>query len=541
MNVGTGCAAVGGMLVPFARNAVAATAPHTHDTSVLVAALAAPEPFRNHWLACRGGSWPDYMRDQPVGHANQRLAGLLYTREAIRHLKAGNLNKALLLASARCHYVGDSSCIAHAKVWRPRAKGDVLQPDKPGRGVWSFLPRGVQDYWLPFETNAALGYSPLQIGRPPLFQKQWDDLPKRGHPANMHTFFDQTHALLPFPGRFPDNVANFAKHLLDAVGIPDTTNWSTYDREFYGRWVAENVALSVLDRESVLSRAKPIRFVGAVEFQAALEAEMANMVASISTYYRYLNVAADARVIGDFEEVFPAVDRMALLARRHPKIYLSADAPWPLKRACRLLAMEIVRGQHRNAGRWGGQYGERLLKETDALFDTCNIAAGEASHRVLIAWDLSEKETETFAAAPISKTQISFARGADEGAAITLRGPDLQSTVHLVDYLLDLMNAPLHDRVPVEVVFTALHREWEGIRLMQELEELTDDKAASTPDRPRNPHLHDQAAWEKRVKRMVNPNTQGQSDISGPLVVYSNLMLKQLPLPDGRRLELTTG
>jgi hypothetical protein len=538
VHAGSGLAATSGLLFPAARNSSAATAPYTHDTSVLVAALASPEPFRSNWRACRGGSWPDYMRDQPVGHANQRLAGLLYTLEAIRHLKAGNIHKALLLASARCHYVGDSSCIAHAAVWKPRAEDDVLQRDKLGRRVWSFLPADVQEYWIPFEQGTSLGYDPVLIGPPPLFRKKWDDLPKRGRRGDMHTFFDQTHALLPFPGRFPENVSDFGKHLIEDVGLADTENWSTYDREFYGRWVAENVALSVIDRQSVLSGSKPIRFVGEIEFQAALEAEMANMVASISTYYRYLTVAANTRVEGDVEELFPSMDRMALLARARPKIYLSADAPWPLQRACRLVAMEIVRGQHRNRGRWGGQYGEHLLEETDSLFETVEMPAEEGSRRVLIAWKMPDEKIAQHATKSLKDMSILFERDEGDGAHITLRGSDLQSTLHLVDYLLDLTNAPLHGRVPIDVVSTALRREWEGIRLMKELESLTDEQAASLPERPRNPHKFEEEEWSARVRRMVNPNTDGQSDISGPLVVYSNLLLKQLPLPDGRTLGL---
>jgi len=234
-----GLVASGVMLSPFANKLHAATAPFTHDTSVLVAALHAPEPFRSHWRACRGGSWPDYMRDQPVGHANQRLAGLLYTVDAIRHLQSGNINKALLLASARCHYVGDSSCIAHAAAWKPRSKDDVLKRSEPGQRVWSFMPADVQDFWMPFDRESALGYDPILITPPPLFEKKWETLSKTGRPGHMHAFFDQTHALLPIPGRFPDHVHDFGKYLINEVGISDTENSSTYDREFYGRWVCE--------------------------------------------------------------------------------------------------------------------------------------------------------------------------------------------------------------------------------------------------------------------------------------------------------------
>lgn len=532
----SGLMASGGLLYPMASRSHAATAPYTHDTSVLVAALHAPEPFRSHWRSCRGGSWPDYMRDQPVGHANQRLAGLLYTLDAMRHLQSGHINKALLLASARCHYVGDSACIAHAAVWKPRAKDDLLQRDEPGKRVWSFMPADVQDYWLPFQESSSLNYDPILISPPPLFQQKWQKLTKTGRPGNMHAFFDQTHALLGFPGRFPDNVHDFGKYIINEVGIPDTKNWSTYDREFYGRWLAEKIALTVIDRKSVLARSQPIRFTGDIEFQAALEAEMANMVASISTYYRYLTTAANAQVVGDVEELFPSVDRLALLARARPKIYLSADAPWPLKRACHLLAMEIVRGQHRNKGRWGGQYGERILEESSAIFDTVTMPAATASTRVLIAWKTSPEKVVEHAAARAADLSIQLERDEGDAAHITLQGSNLQSTIHLVDFLLDIMNAPLHGKVPIDVVSTVLRREWEGIRLMKELDKLTDEQAASQPERPQNPHEHEQEAWSARVRRMLNPNTYGQSDISGPLVVYSNLMLKQLPLPDGRTL-----
>jgi len=532
LGTGGGLATAGALLAPpLLRTARAATAPYTHDTSVLVAAMVGPEPFRTHWRACRGGSWPDYMRDQPIGHANQRLAGLLYTREAIRYLKAGEINKALLLASARCHFVGDSSCIAHASVWKPRSKDDFNQPHKNGRKVWSFLPSNVQDYWLPVGKDDSLTYPPLKIGPPPLFQDKWAALSQRGLPGNMHAFFDQTHPLLNFPGKFPEPVDAFGKYLINKGAIPNTKNWSAYDREFYGRWVAENIALSILDRDSVLSKKDPIRFTEAAGFQSALEAEMANMVASISAYYRYLSVASHTEVKGDIEELFPAVDRMALLSRKQPKIYLAENAPWPLKRACHLLAMEIVRGQHRNAGRPGGQYGERIQAETKNLFKVVDMPAQEASRSVLIGWNLTAKDFSPFATRKIARNTISFEAINGDSGQIVLRGTDLQSTVHLVDYLLDLTNAPLNGRVPVEVVFAALKREWEGMKLIEKVRKLSNVDAATKPARPVNPHEHDWQQWSERVRQMVNLNTYGQSDISGPLVVYTNLMIKHLPLP----------
>ena len=526
LHAGCGLSAAYGTGLLAGRTARAATAPHVHDTAALVAAQIAPEPFHSNWKSCRAGSWPDYMRDQPVGHENQRIAGLLYTLEAIRYLRDGQFNKALLLASARSHYVGDSQCIAHADVWLQRKKDDILEPSKPGRGPWSFLPANVQDYWLPLGERTPQGYFPIEIAPPPVFHQAWDKLVDRELLGSMHAFFDQTHPLTPYPDGYPTD------------NIPDTTNWSAYDREFYGRWEAENIALTVLDRQSVLSGNSPIRFVDAKAFQKSLESEMQNMVASISTYYRYLTVAKETQLVGDIEQLFPSSDRLALLARGKPKIYLSPQAPWPLKRACRLLAMEMVRAEYRTRGQFGGQYSERIVEETETLFSTVPMPGKVADRRIVIAWEQDDAAIEKHAAQTIDDTSIVCENNQPTGGQIILHGQDMQAAIHLVDYLLDLTYAPLHGRVPVEVLFTALKREWEGMRLMERLATMTDAQVAESSYRPSNPHKHDEPAWADKVHKMVRPNTFGRSNISGPLPIYSNLLLKELPLPNGEKVDL---
>ncbi len=526
LHAGCGLSAAYGTGLLAGRAACAASAPHVHDTAALVAAQIAPEPFRSNWKACRGGSWPDYMRDQPVGHENQRVAGMLYTLEAIRYLRDGQCNKALLLASARSHYVADSQCIAHAAVWNQRAQDDILESGRPGRGPWSFLPADMQDYWLPLGERTPHGYYPIEIEPPPVFRQAWDSLVDRKLVGSMHAFFDQTHPLTPYPNGYPTD------------GVPNTTNWSAYDREFYGRWEAENIALTVLDRQSVLSRSRPIRFVAAEAFQKSLETEMRNMVASIATYYRYLTVAKKTRLVGDIEQLFPSSDRLALLARGKPKIYLSPQSPWPLKRACRLLAMEMVRAEYRTRGQLGEQYGERIAEETEALFSTVAMPDKEADRRVVIAWQQDAAAIERHAAQTIADTSIVCEHSDPIGGQIVLHGQDMQAAIHLVDYLLDLAYAPLHGRVPVEVLLTVLRREWEGMRLMERLATMTDAQVATSPHRPSNPHEHEQAAWADKVHRMVRPYTFGRSNISGPLPSYCNLLLKDLPLPNGQKVDL---
>ncbi len=525
-------ASVGGLIMAAlaggsAGEAFAANAPHVHNTAAKIGAQVAPEPFRSHWKACRGGSFPDQMRDQPLGHANQRAAGLLLTLEAIRYLREGQINKALLLASVRSHYIGDSSCIAHAAVWRPRKADDVMQPGKHGSGVWSFLPASVQDYRLPFSPERGKGgYYPLLIERPPLFGEKWDSLPKLEVPGSMHAYFDRVHPLKPYPDG------------LSATDVPDTSLWSAYDREFYGRWVAENIALTVLDRESVLSDRKPIRFVDAAALQQAIETDTRNMAASIAAYYRYLTVASKSKLVGDVEELFPAVDRLALLARQNPRICLSADAPWPLKRACYLLAMEIVRAQCRNRGQLGGEYGRNIRSECEALLKTVAMPDAEASRRVIVSWKQKPAAMAAIAARPLNGTTILFERGQRGAGCVVLRGEDLQSSIHLVDYLLDLSNAPLHGRAPIEVVLTVLRREWEGMNLLKQLQVLSDAQAATKPARLSDPHADDVTEWTEKVRWMIWPYTEGQSDIAGPLQIFWNLLLIDIPLPDGKKLDL---
>ena len=58
-----------------------------------------------------------------------------------------------------------------------------------------------------------------------------------------------------------------------------------------------------------------------------------------------------------------------------------ADATWPLKRACSLLAMELVRAQYRNRGQLGSQYVRDIRYESEALLKTAAMPGAEASFR----------------------------------------------------------------------------------------------------------------------------------------------------------------
>ena len=357
------------------QSAVAAGA-GTHHPGAQYGARLAPEPFKSNSEACIGAMIPDLMRDHPVGHENHRAAGLLYTFEAIRLLRKGETAKALAVASMRCHYLEDSICIAHSDIWYPRDPGDVLTPGVPGKRVWSFMPQSAQGYWLPFDPRKPgfIHYDRLRIDPPPLQVESWDKLAKRKLSRNMHTFFDSTALHRGHKaGEFP----------LDHV--PDTTNWSAYDYEIYARWRSDQIALEVLDRESVLQQKGDgwIKFAGAVSFQKAMDHEMENIIAAVSAYYRYLTVARDTEVGGGLDTLPRGEDHLLLMSLHKPAIYVADDAPWPLKRACRLLAFEMVRARHRSLGNFDApstSIGPRSVQNQESS-DSCSSEANRQAAR----------------------------------------------------------------------------------------------------------------------------------------------------------------
>ncbi len=516
-----------GLLASICPAALAAGAV-THNTASLTAAKLAPEPFASHWEKCRYANHPDYMRDQPLGHENMRTSGILYTLEAIRYLREGQINRAMMVASARTHYVADSACLPHAEIWRPRRENDVLRPGEPRSGPWSFMPASVQDYWLPFgDQPEGAPYRPLVIDPPPMKPDAWDALKERNLYGSIHAFFDSIDGQAPYPDGFPTD------------GIDRAEHWSCYDREFYARWRAECIALTLLDRDSVLDDEPGVRWVDAEAFQAVMDEEMRNMVSAVLAYYRYLAVAARTEVVGDLESIFPAADRLALMAARAPRIYLSPGASWPLKRAAYLLAMELVRAEHRRHGRQGREYGEDLLAECDALIGSVDIPDSEVDRRIVISWREEPDVAAELGWRELAGNTLVCEAGREAAGHVILRGEDLQSAIHLVDYLLDLAHAPLNGRTPVEVLFSIFEREWPGTSFLAELSRTPDaDIYIPRFERPPCPHEDDMAEWTDKVHWLVWPNTQGDANLSGPLPVIWNFMLLGLPLPDGTKVDL---
>jgi hypothetical protein len=503
----------------------------THIPASQYAAQLAPEPFRSNWQACIGAMVPDLMRDQPLGHENHRASGLLYSTEAIRYLKRGETAKALLTASIRVHYLTDSIATAHGDVWYPRDESDVMQPGVRGARIWSFLPESVQDYWLPFDAREpGINYDRLRIDDPPLQLLFWEKLAARRLSRSMHAFFDSTEIHRGHPkGQFP--LAN----------VPDTTNWSSYDYEIYARWRSEQIALEVLDRESVLEKSGSVRFADAPQFQQAMDHEMENMIAAVSAYYRYLTVARDTEVVGDMDMLLPGQDRLLLMARHDPAIYLSEAAPWPLKRACSLLAMEMVRARFRAAGSLDASFAANLDADIDSIIRTVEMPAGEAAQRVLISWGESSDERHA-AAQGIDGNAVAVGDVPGAQGHILLRGEDLQSAVHLVDYLLDLTHAPLLGRAPMDVVLTAFEKEWDGLDLMETIAVTPDAELPALVDAIVNPHADDPEAWAAVVHGLVRPHSGGSDvNLTGVLPRFYDYMVLSQPLPSGQQISLSGG
>jgi hypothetical protein len=510
----------------------AAAGSGTHIPASQYAAQNAPEPFHSNWQACIGAMVPDLMRDQPLGHENHRSSGLLYSAEAIRYLKRGETAKALLTASIRVHYLTDSLAIAHGDVWYPRHESDVMQPGVRGARIWSFLPQSVQGYWLPFDAREpGINYDRLRIDDPPLQALFWHKLADRRLSRSMHAFFDSTEIHRGHPkGQFP------LEH------VPDTTNWSAYDYEIYGRWRSEQIALEVLDRDSVLGKSGWVRFADAPQFQRAMDHEMENMIAAVSAYYRYLTVARDTELLGDLDMLLPGHDRLLLMARHDPAIYLSEDAPWPLRRACSLLAMEMVRARFRAAGDLGASFAEDLSADIDAIIRTVKMPAGEDARRVLVSWNESPEQRQEVAAREMEGNAVAVGDAPGAQGHIVLRGENLQSAIHLVDYLLDLAHAPFLGRAPMEVMLTAFEKEWDGLDLMDTIRVTPDAELPALVKGIVNPHKDDPEAWAAVVHGLVRPHSDGSDvNLTGVLPRFYDYMVLSLPLPDGERIDLSDG
>jgi len=513
------------VLLAFGCGTAMGSGSETHRSAAQYAARLSAEPFKSGWEDCFGAMVPDMMLDQPLGHENHRAAGMLYTHEAIRYLREKQYKKALFLASVRSHYLVDSIAIPHCDVWKPRRKDDVMVPGQHGLGVWSFLPKSVQAYQLPFEARPPeKHYDPLLIDSPPMLRDLWNGLAATG---SMHSFFDRTpYYSLHEPWTFPlDN-------------IPDTTNWSCYDFEIVARWHGEQIALEMIDRDSVLAGEGRIRFSDAQKMQKAFDHEMENDIAAVMTYYRYLGVAADTKMTGDIDRLLPSIDRLVLMARHDPVIYISDKAPWPLRRTSMLLAMEIVRAQYRAKGDLGKAYSLGLKEACEAIIQPIKVPEGEDDKRILVAWKTTESEREAAMGNEFNGNNVVCAKDQRHGAHILLRGKDLQSTVHLIDYLLDLSYAPLNGVAPVEVLFSVFEKEWDGIKLIEDLKVTPEEDVASRFARVKNSHALD-PQWGPKVHWLVWPHTSGtDANLSGVLPRFWNLFILDLPQPDGTMVDL---
>ena len=501
----------------------------THNTAAKTAAQLSPEPFQSNWQKCRGAVHPDYMSDQPLGHENSRVAGLLYTLEAIRYLREGQITKAMMTASARTHYISDAACIPHAKVWNPRSVNDVVHAGHASEKTFKYLPDRYQDYYVPFgDFVYDSHFYPLQVtgGPPAVHQNTWDQLANQKLLGSMHGFFDRISCVPWNKGGFPTQ------------GIDRSENWSCYDREFYARWRAECIALDILDRETVLDKSKPLRFAPEERFKAVQDEEMRNMISAKIAYYRYLTVAANTELRGDMMDIFPSKDPLRLMARRNPTILIGKNTPWPLKRAAYLLAMELVRAKYRYEGKYDQAFAANLTKEAGALFKTIQMPNGEGSRRLILTWMEKAPDNKKAAATPLSGNVIATEPGAKGAGHIILHGKDLQSTIHLIDYMLDLTYAPLNGRSPMEVMLNVFEREWAGMAFLEELSQVPDAEVFDNEElvRPKNIHLNDRTEWTNKVHYMVWPNVEGESNLAGPIPAIWDLMLVDLPLPDGTTL-----
>ena len=130
---------------------------------------------------------------------------------------------------------------------------------------------------------------------------------------------------------------------------------------------------------------------------------------------------------------------------------------------------------------------------------------------------------------------------------ITLHGNDLQSTIHLVDYLLDLTYAPFNGRAPMKVLYKVMESEWDGLALMERIRITPDDQLQALLGGVKNTHgysdfgdLTQFNGWRRRVYDSIRPHTAGSDiNLTGVLPRFYAFFVLGMEFPDGTRIDLS--
>ena len=488
-----------------------------HNDASRLGATIAPEPFKSNADLCVHGTYPDSLPDHAISCHEEIYLRRLFTFEAIEALRAGDVPKAMFIASAATHFLTDYCCIAHSTY--------AWYHDGNPNGPWArFLPRKYQNLRVPRVVKQV--YYPhlkgtakdncLDLPEPMYNIENW-----RKFQGSINAYFDTLPSVRGY---------------ITPEMLRRPTNWTATDYDQFARWYGNFIALDMLDPQSLT--APPFRLRDAAGMKAVNIEEVLNATAQCAAYYGYLCTAAKTQVSPALEQLLPEHDKLLTPAKGRATVAIADKAPWPVERAANVLAMELLRAERRLATQTGGSMPEHKISDYVTRLSEEHALEGLKDHSVILI--LTSDNVPLVRAMKVpelpagARGLITVEKSGDSGQGIrvTLRGASRQDTLYLVDYLLDLCDAPLNGPWPAERVVEAVKRLWPGWQFLLDLRKMGGEAVVPYAYKfaKNRPPLDQEAA--NRVREELR---NGPGKPSGQDEWWARFLL-EMPLPDGRRV-----
>ncbi|MBM3473413.1 MAG: hypothetical protein FJX75_09110 [Armatimonadetes bacterium] len=483
-----------------------------HDDSSWLAATVSPEPFASHPDLCLFAGYPDAMQDQAVGHDRDGYLRRLFTLEAIDALRAGDVPKGLFFASAATHYLTDRACIAHSAAWYHR----------PGDARKRLIPKRYESLQVPSETTevyyehlkGTAKDTVLRLPEPGYAAEVW-----RKYQGSTNAYFDSLPSVKQYVA--PDL-------LRKPVG------WTFTDFDEYARWYATFIALDMLDPASLGTPELRLRDPAGVK--AVCVEELINGAAQDAAFYGYVATAINTLVEPNLGELLPANDKLLTLAEDDALVLIPEEVHWPVERAAQVLGMELLRAARRSATLKGGPQPDKTVVQFVRRVSADQLAEALAHRSAII---LLPPDAEPYVQAlrlgplPQGNAGSIVARSAEPSHThVILRGATEQETLYLVDYLLDLANAPLHGRWPVERALAIYRDVWVGWKLVLDLRGMSGQAAVDYARKLPYSHVASRDEDTRRYTEAFREGILGSASEED----WWQYFLLETPLPDGTRV-----
>ena len=488
-----------------------------HDDATRLAACISPEPFKSNADLCVHGTYPDSLPDHAVSLHEEIYLRRLFTFEAIEALRSGDVPKAMFLASAATHFLTDYCCIAHSTyAWYHDGNPD---------GPWAkFLPRKYQGLRIPRKVNQV--YYPhlkgttrdncLDLPDPEYNLENW-----RKFQGSINAYFDT----------LPSVRAYVTPEMLRRP-----TDWTATDYDQFARWYGNFIALDLLDPQGL--NAPPLRLRDPVGMKAVCIEELLNATAQCAAYYGYLCTAAGTEVSPAFQELRPEYDRLIALSKGNPVVAISSQAPWPVERAAFVAGMELLRAERRLAKQTEGRPPERNASDYVTRLSADRALEGLKGRNLILLLTPEDRDLARSLKVPEipagARGMITLEKTGDSGQniVVALRGATRQDTLYLVDYLLDLCEAPLNGPWPAERVIETSKSVWPGWQLLLDLRKLHGEAVVPYAYR----FAKNRPAQDKEAINTVREELKRTTEKASGQDEWWARFLLELPLPDGRRV-----